>query len=138
VSDDGTGLVQLETPPHGAINAFEAVFTHLHTGPTRDGHHPHVHVRLGLQGVGLAVVSALSQRLEVRSIRSGLAWEAAFEAGRVITPVHATGLTDQRGTRIRYRPDPLIFKDAGHDLASLQPRLGLLGTLFLGSESTDA
>ena len=42
VSDDGAGLVQLETPPHGAINAFEAVFTHLHTGPTRDGHHPHV------------------------------------------------------------------------------------------------
>lgn len=50
----------------------------------------------------------------------------------MITPVHATGLTDQRGTRIRYRPDPLIFKDAGHDLASLQSRLGLLGTLASG------
>src|SRR5262245_11070802 len=58
VRDDGPGI-PVDAVPRTGRSVLETVFTTLHTGPTFDGHFPHVHIRRAM-GVGLAAVSALS------------------------------------------------------------------------------
>lgn len=128
VEDDGDGL-PLEATFKGH-SAFTAIFSSLHFTPTLDGHHPHVHVRPGLAGVGVAVVQALSQRFEVETVRDGVLHRAVFEQGQLTDPLTALGVTTRRGTRIRYLPDPVVFGEARHDLPALTKLFEPLGYLL--------
>jgi DNA gyrase subunit B len=111
-------------------SALEVVLTALHSGATFDGHHPHVHLQSSLQGVGLAVVNALSARFEVESRRSGVAYRAAFEAGRMIEPLTRVGETSMKGTRIRFLRDDEIFDEGSTlDLTKVEARLTELSWL---------
>jgi DNA gyrase subunit B len=125
VADDGDGI-PIEPHPTGAP-AVEVVFTTLHAGATFDGHFPHVHV--GLHGVGVAAVAALSTRLEVETIREGRRHRMALERGVVVEPLVCAGPTGRRGTRIRFHPDPSIFTSIELDRAAVRARLETIAYL---------
>ncbi|MFZ5439663.1 MAG: ATP-binding protein [Myxococcota bacterium] len=124
VEDDGRGFPVEATV--GDLSALEAVFRRLHSGPTLDGHHPHVHAH-PVFGIGVAVVNALSSRLEVEARRNGTRWTAAFERSELVEPLTNAGPTAARGTRIRFRYDEEIFGPARIDLPALAARLDELG-----------
>lgn len=127
VEDDGSGVQLLGM--RGDITQAEAIFARLHATPTLDGHHPHVHIRPRLLGVGVAVVNALSSRFEVESRRDGTLTRATFERGKLVEPVSEHGPTSGRGTRIRYLPDAEIFRDTRLDLTKLALQLEELAWL---------
>jgi hypothetical protein len=107
--------------------ALLTVFTRIHMGATLDGHHPHVH--LTVPGVGLAVVNALSERLEVEVRREGVVRRAAFARGVLVEPLSVAGTTSEHGTSIRFLPDPTIFVDQRADLDGWHRRLSELAWL---------
>lgn len=123
VEDDGPGL-----PVDGAL---AALLTQLSTRATVDGHRPHVH--LGLGGIGLCVVNALSERFEVATIRDGTLARTVYARGEVVEPIATAPTTRPSGTQIRFRPDPTIFAHLRvpraelvrqlEDLSFLAPRL---------------
>ncbi|MBL8941372.1 MAG: hypothetical protein JNM69_42900 [Archangium sp.] len=130
VSDDGPGI-SVEGDERG-LSFLESVFTSLHHTPTRDGPRAHVHVTHSGLGVGLAPVSALSERLEVESHRDGLCHRIAFARGVTVEPLQLVGKSDRQGLRIRFRPDPEILQtpfdataieDSVRQFAFLSPRL---------------
>lgn len=130
VSDDGPGI-SVEADERG-VSFLESVFTSLHHTPTRDGPRAHVHVTHSGLGVGLAPVSALSERLEVESHRDGLCHRIAFARGVTVEPLQLVGKSDRQGLRIRFRPDPEILatpfdateiEDSVRQFAYLSPRL---------------
>lgn len=101
---DGTIVVEDDGP---GIEIDEQVLTTLDDRPTKDGHRPHVH--LGTGGLGLCIVNALSERLELRTIRDGVESIARCARGRLVAPIATAPATRPRGTMVRFRPDPEIF-----------------------------
>lgn len=126
VEDDGQGI---PTEDCAGRSALDVIFTTLHAGATWDGHFPHVHVADRAWGMGLAVVNALSERLEVESRRQGKVHRAVYERGKIVEPV--TSVSDKResGTRIRFRPDASIFVEPRFDLQRIGERLQELAWL---------
>ena len=124
VEDDGRGIPVDPMPGYG-LSALEIIFTRLLTpGPSFGGQPaPNVNITRGMFGVGLPVVNALSARLEVESRRAGVAYTAAFEAGKTVEPLSRGGETALKGTRIRYLPDDEIFDEGSRlDLTRLENR----------------
>jgi DNA gyrase subunit B len=121
VRDDGPGIPVDMLPTDRTV--LETVFTQLHTGATYGGHFPHVHVSVGMRGFGLAVVSALSAKLEVETTRDGVRWAQAYARGAPTTGVRRLGPTSIEGTLIRFQPDPEIFSRIDFDLATVTERL---------------
>jgi len=128
VRDDGPGI-PVDVIPHAERTALETVFTTLHPGATYDGHHPHVHVTSGQFGVGVAVVSALSVRVEVETTRGGVRYAQAFARGEVTSPLGALGPTTTEGTTVRFQPDPEIFTTVALDEDRIATRLAELAWL---------
>lgn len=126
IEDDGRGIPV--DPTQQNLSALELIFTRLNTPGRRLDEaplQPHIHVRNMLSGgVGIAAVNAVCARMEVVSRRSGVAYRAAFECGRVVEPLARVGETASRGTAIHYQPDELIFDtDARLDLREVERRL---------------
>jgi DNA gyrase/topoisomerase IV subunit B len=122
VEDDGRGL-PVDPAPGRAVSMLEFLFTTLHLGATQDGHWPHVHVSpLGF-GMGLAIVSALSEELEVEVWQRGYTWKQRYARGRAVTPLERGARTERTGTRIRFRPDSTIFKTTQFDRHAIHERL---------------
>ncbi|UCF69042.1 MAG: DNA gyrase subunit B, partial [Acidobacteriota bacterium] len=86
----------------------------------------------GLHGVGVSVVNALSEFLELEIWRDGQVYEMRFEKGRTVTPFRQTGTTKRRGTRVWFRPDPSVFEDVSHSFDTLSQRLRELAFLNEG------
>lgn len=107
VEDDGLGI-PVEVDPRVERPTIEAILTVWSHRPSWDGHDPHIHVG-GLFGAGLAVVNALTERLEVETTRDGSRWATAFERGVQVEPLRSRGPANRVGTRVRFRPDPSIF-----------------------------
>lgn len=126
IEDDGAGF-RVDGGPTG-LSVLETAFTCPHPTPTLDDHHPHIHVRS--IGVGLVAVNALCTRLEVDTVRDGTRWHAAFERGRIVSPLVATGPTARRGTKVRYLADERIFGPVELELPTLEQRFVELGFLF--------
>ncbi|MEJ5360001.1 MAG: DNA topoisomerase (ATP-hydrolyzing) subunit B [Desulfobacterales bacterium] len=89
------------------IPALEVVMTKLHAGGKFDNHS--YKVSGGLHGVGVSVVNALSERLEVEVYSEGLIYHQTYSRGHKTSDLNVSGKTDRRGTRIRFWPDPEIF-----------------------------
>lgn len=132
VTDDGGGISP-EPGPHGACMIERAV-TSLHGGPTRDGHSPHVHV--GLHGVGLAVVNALSAELELETQRDGGRWRLRAKQGVLQEPLRRIGRSRATGTTVRARPDPAVFSDVELSYHAIRARLYELAALSPSLELT--
>lgn len=129
VEDDGAGLPFDRNVAGGEQNLAEWLLTHIHTTKSADGHAPHVH--LASQGVGVAVVNALSARFTVQSWRGGRMWEQGFVQGVPEGPAVVTQ-SDGRGTRIEFEPDPVIFGSAVPSVERLRAILWDACHLFPG------
>ncbi|WP_374274541.1 DNA topoisomerase IV subunit B [Brevundimonas sp.] len=107
VRDDGRGIPVDPHPKHPGKSALEVVMTVLHSGGKFSG--KAYETSGGLHGVGVSVVNALSERLDVTVWRDGHEWRQSFSRGHVLGPVEQVGPSRKRGTLIRFRPDEEIF-----------------------------
>jgi len=133
VEDDGRGI-PVELHPTEGVSAAQVVMTKLHAGGKFDkGAYK---VSGGLHGVGVSVVNALSETLEMEVRRGGKVYAQRYRRGETETPVKETGVTDQRGTRVTFKPDPLIFETLDFSFDILSQRLRELAFLNRGLRIT--
>jgi DNA gyrase subunit B len=131
VIDNGRGI---PVDMHKGANrpAAEVVLTTLHAGGKFDNQS--YKVSGGLHGVGLSVVNALSQRLEVEIWRDGCVYTQSFEKGKPASEFLNIGTTRKRGTKVSFTPDAEIFETLEFNFDTLSQRLRELSFLNKGLE----
>lgn len=110
VTDNGRGI-PVDKHPQSRKNTLETIMTSLHSGgkfSTKS-----YKISGGLHGVGISVVNALSEFMQVISRRDGIEWQQNFARGKRKSKLQDLGPTPERGTTVMFRPDPDIFKDVG-------------------------
>jgi topoisomerase-4 subunit B len=107
VTDDGRGIPVDPHPKHPGKSALEVIMTVLHSGGKFSG--KAYETSGGLHGVGVSVVNALSERVEVTVWKDGFEWRQAFTRGKPIGSIEKLGPTRKKGTQIAFSPDPVIF-----------------------------
>jgi DNA gyrase subunit B len=133
VSDNGRGIpvdkIKGENKP-----AVEVVLTTLHAGGKFGG--KGYQVSGGLHGVGVSVVNALSERLEVEIVRDGKQWFQAYERGRPLSKLKAVKPAKRTGTTVTFWPDPEVFltEDREFKTDTLAQRLREMAFLNKGLE----
>jgi DNA gyrase subunit B len=129
VSDNGRGIpVDL----HGdkKISAAEVVLTVLHAGGKFDS--DTYQVSAGLHGVGVSVVNALSETLDLEIKRDGQVYHQKYERGKPMTTLDVVGKTNTTGTKILIMPDGDIFPERNFSFDVLSNRLRELSFLNKG------
>ena len=109
VKDDGRGVPVDPHPKHPGKSALEVIMTVLHSGGKFSG--KVYETSGGLHGVGVSVVNALSERLEVTAFKDGFEWRQAFSRGKPLGGIEKLGATRKHGTWFSFNPDPVIFGD---------------------------
>ncbi|HME86706.1 MAG TPA: DNA topoisomerase IV subunit B [Roseiarcus sp.] len=108
VLDNGRGMPVDPHPKFPKISALEVIMTKLHAGGKFDS--GAYETSGGLHGVGVSVVNALSERLEVEVARGQTLYRQTFERGKPTTQLTIVGKApNRRGTKVRFLPDPDIF-----------------------------
>ncbi len=107
VHDDGRGIPVDPHPKHPGKSALEVVMTVLHSGGKFSG--KAYETSGGLHGVGVSVVNALSDHLEVTVWRDGHEWHQSFSRGLPLGGLERGQPSKKHGTLIRFRPDEQIF-----------------------------
>jgi topoisomerase-4 subunit B len=107
VRDDGRGIPVDPHPKHPGKSALEVIMTVLHSGGKFSG--KAYETSGGLHGVGVSVVNALSERVEVTVWKDGQEWRQAFTRGKPLEPIEVIGPTRRKGSQITFSPDPVIF-----------------------------
>jgi DNA gyrase subunit B len=108
VLDNGRGI-PVDMHPTEKRSALEVVLTKLHAGGKFGG--GGYKVSGGLHGVGLSVVNALAERLDVEVYKEGTLHRQSYVRGVPQGPVEKAGTTDRQGTLVRFWPDSQIFPD---------------------------
>jgi DNA gyrase subunit B len=121
VDDDGRGI-PVGTMEKEGRSALEVVLTVLHAGG-KFGDGGGYKVSGGLHGVGVSVVNALSELLEVEVRRDGHVWRQTYERGAPQAPIAQGEATAETGTKITFRPDAGIFETTDLDFSVLEQRL---------------
>ena len=130
VGDNGRGI-PVDTHKETGKSAAEVVLTVLHAGGKFE--HSAYKVSGGLHGVGISVVNALSEWLEVEIRRGGNVWTQRYEKGGVPTsPLTQGEKTPKHGTIIKFKPDPTIFEVTEFSFDTLSNRLRELAFLNRG------
>jgi DNA gyrase subunit B len=129
VADDGRGI-PVDNVPKVGKPAVEVVMTMLHAGGKFGG--GGYKISGGLHGVGVSVVNALSEWLEVEVQREGKRYTQRFERGRRVTPLRAAGKSSKTGTTVTFKPDPDIFDETEYETKIIAERLDELAYLNAG------
>ena len=133
VGDDGRGI-PVDIHEHYKKPALEIVMTMLHAGGKFD--HKSYKVSGGLHGVGVSVVNALSEWLEVEVRRNSLVYWQRYERGRPVSDLEVHGVSDHTGTKVRFKPDPEVFETIEFSFETLASRLRELAFLNRGLKIT--
>ena len=120
VTDDGRGI-PVDIQEQTGKPALEVVYTVLHAGGKFGG--GGYKVSGGLHGVGASVVNALSEWMEVQVYKNGKIYQMKFSRGDITEGMKIVGETDKTGTRVRFKPDPIMFEDTVYDYDILHTRM---------------
>ena len=139
VADDGRGIPVEPHPLHDQVPAAELVMTLLHAGGKFGG--DGYKISGGLHGVGVSVVNALSERLEVDIYRAGQHHRMTFvDGGQIEEALSARGPAPdvdggpRTGTTIRFWPDPSVLEDVTFRYQTVAERLEMMAFLNRGLE----
>jgi DNA gyrase subunit B len=133
IVDNGRGF-PVDIHPTEKRPGVEVAMTTLHAGGKFD--HTSYKVSGGLHGVGVSVVNALSQWLEVEVMRDGKRYHQRYERGDKASELNIVGDTEDTGTVVSFRPDPDIFPDLDYQYDTLVSRLRELAFLNAGVRIT--
>jgi len=125
VVDNGRGI-PVDRHASGK-SAAEVVLTVLHAGGKFDN--DSYKVSGGLHGVGVSVVNALSERLDLEIWRNEQVYQQSYERGDPTGELEMTGTTQRRGTKVTFKPDAQIFETTDYSFDTLAQRLRELAFL---------
>ena len=133
VKDDGRGI-PIDFHKGEKKSAAEVIMTQLHAGGKFD--HDSYKVSGGLHGVGVSVVNALSEKLELTIERDGNKYFIEFEDGESVKPLKQIGKSKNNGTQIKFLPSKKIFSSTKFSSQIIQKRIRELAFLNKGIKLT--
>lgn len=133
VKDNGRGI-PVGIHEKTGKSAVEAALTMLHAGGKFGG--GGYKVSGGLHGVGVSVVNALSEWLEVKVARDGFIYQQEYQRGAALYDLRQVGLSDTTGTTITFKPDAEVFDELVYSRDILSSRLRELAFLNKGIKIT--
>jgi len=129
VSDNGRGI-PVDLHPTEGISGVEVALTKLHAGGKFDKNS--YKISGGLHGVGVSVVNALSEWLEVEVRRGGKVYQQSYRRGNPVAPLQEIGKTKGTGTKVTFLADSKIFEVLEYNFDTLSKRLRELSFLNKG------